>query len=462
MNKIVRADSIKLKFIFAGFLICAISLAIISLTSYTISYKITEKETNEKISEAALKFASELNTFFIENGAVLHSIVVNRETYNYNDQFLKQYVSGIYKREMQRKSAIIDVYVGFSDKRMVTGSGWVPPPDYDCTTRPWYKLAIEKDALVYTVPYLDARTKEMIITIAEPIKQNGSVIAVAAADIFVTELKNIAEKVRIGEKSYTFLLDNEQNILVHPNKDFLPIEKGLRNLSNVLDGKYKPLAQKINDGIDNKIEINDYDNTKKIVIFSKIGLPNWIFGIVISKSEYRKPLQKLLYGFLFAFIISLVAGIGIMFYLINGLVKPIEHLRIAMKRFSEKDFTSRSTIHSRDEIGELSSSYNIMADTIQEYNERLEKKIEERTEELSLSVAKLEKSNRDLTESMTKIRLLSGLLPMCSSCKKIRNDKGYWEQIEVYIRDHSEAEFSHGICPACSKKLYPEFQNEDG
>ncbi len=53
------------------------------------------------------------------------------------------------------------------------------------------------------------------------------------------------------------------------------------------------------------------------------------------------------------------------------------------------------------------------------------------------------------------IKTLKGFLSICSSCKKIRDDKGYWTQIEAYIRDHSEAEFTHGICPECFKKLYP-------
>jgi len=66
-----------------------------------------------------------------------------------------------------------------------------------------------------------------------------------------------------------------------------------------------------------------------------------------------------------------------------------------------------------------------------------------------------EKLISDLQNAMSKIRALSGMLPICSSCKKIRNDKGYWTQIELYIRDHSEAEFSHGICPDCYKRLYP-------
>ena len=63
----------------------------------------------------------------------------------------------------------------------------------------------------------------------------------------------------------------------------------------------------------------------------------------------------------------------------------------------------------------------------------------------------------ELQQALAKVKQLSGFLPICSSCKKIRNDEGYWSQIESYISDHSEAEFSHSICPQCANKLYPEF-----
>lgn len=62
----------------------------------------------------------------------------------------------------------------------------------------------------------------------------------------------------------------------------------------------------------------------------------------------------------------------------------------------------------------------------------------------------------ELQEALSKVKQLSGFLPICASCKKIRDDKGYWNQIESYIRSHSEAEFSHGICPECAEKLYPD------
>ena len=69
----------------------------------------------------------------------------------------------------------------------------------------------------------------------------------------------------------------------------------------------------------------------------------------------------------------------------------------------------------------------------------------------------------DLTKLQTalaEIHTLRGIIPICSSCKKIRTDSGAWEQIEVYIRDHSDADFSHGICPDCMKKLYPDYVDE--
>jgi len=60
-------------------------------------------------------------------------------------------------------------------------------------------------------------------------------------------------------------------------------------------------------------------------------------------------------------------------------------------------------------------------------------------------------------EALAKVKTLSGMLPVCASCKKIRDDQGYWQQIEAYISDHSEAEFSHGICPECAEKIYGEY-----
>ncbi len=89
---------------------------------------------------------------------------------------------------------------------------------------------------------------------------------------------------------------------------------------------------------------------------------------------------------------------------------------------------------------------------LREANQRLKEEIAERKR------AEDEKHNLivELQKALAEVKNLSGMLPICSSCKRVRDDKGYWQQIEAYIRDHSDADFSHGICPECAKKFYPD------
>ena len=65
---------------------------------------------------------------------------------------------------------------------------------------------------------------------------------------------------------------------------------------------------------------------------------------------------------------------------------------------------------------------------------------------------------KELQSALEKVKTLSGMLPICASCKKIRDDKGYWKQIEMFISEHSEAVFSHSFCPECAKILYPDIK----
>ena len=84
---------------------------------------------------------------------------------------------------------------------------------------------------------------------------------------------------------------------------------------------------------------------------------------------------------------------------------------------------------------------------LQKHHDQLEIKVIERTAELK--------------KALSEVKQLSGLLPICASCKKIRDGQGYWNQIEAYIRDHSEAEFTHSICQECAEKLYPGFTQKN-
>ena len=102
-----------------------------------------------------------------------------------------------------------------------------------------------------------------------------------------------------------------------------------------------------------------------------------------------------------------------------------------------------------DELDSLAMGLNMMIDDIRTSYEDLDRQ-----------KSKLTALNKQLQESLAKIQTLSGLLPICAWCKQIRNDEGYWQTVEAYIGEHSKAEFTHSICPECSKKLLSKDDNQ--
>ena len=104
----------------------------------------------------------------------------------------------------------------------------------------------------------------------------------------------------------------------------------------------------------------------------------------------------------------------------------------------------------------------LMKDRWSEINKNLELKVQEKTKDLNNKISELKTSQlksiqliKDMETTLEEVKTLSGLLPICAQCKKVRDDNGYWNQIERYIEGHSKAQFSHSICPECTKKLYP-------
>ena len=126
-------------------------------------------------------------------------------------------------------------------------------------------------------------------------------------------------------------------------------------------------------------------------------------------------------------------------------------------------------------IGAIYISMDVTAlrgakDELRRHKEQLEDLVDARTSELRNAYERLREEDTkrrevqtererligELQEALAKVKTLSGFIPICASCKKIRDDKGFWNQLEAYLSEHSEIEFSHSICPDCARKLFPE------
>jgi hypothetical protein len=119
-----------------------------------------------------------------------------------------------------------------------------------------------------------------------------------------------------------------------------------------------------------------------------------------------------------------------------------------------------SRAHEEWQVDEIFTAFIVLTIGLSIFSfRRWREQIREHAELLRLMVEK-EKMIVELQEATEKIKILRGFLPICSHCKKIRDDEGYWQQMEKYVSEHSEAQFSHGICPTCAKEHYAEFLDE--
>jgi two-component system, sensor histidine kinase len=213
-------------------------------------------------------------------------------------------------------------------------------------------------------------------------------------------------------------------------------------------------------------------------LFHTIEINETVVGtIYIMHSMEQLRRRQIQYSLTAAgiFLACFILTILLSFFFQKVITSPIFSLISTVRKIShEKNYSLRAVKRTGDEIGVLIDGFNEMVHEIQSRDLYLEEKVARRTAELKTAndnlVAEMQERRQierdrenliaELRLALNEVKTLSGLLPICCACKKIRNDKGYWLQIETYVQEHSNAEFSHGICPDCAKKLYPDFYQE--
>jgi len=171
--------------------------------------------------------------------------------------------------------------------------------------------------------------------------------------------------------------------------------------------------------------------------------------LVILKKR-KNSFQDRIYGLLFASIIfTIISELAFTFYISNyGISNIVGHyFKIFSFYLIYKAIVETGIIEPTGIIFHEIDQLNIMLKQELKKNQEKNRENEELIGELS--------------SALTKVKQLSGLLPICSNCKKIRDDKGYWNQIETYISRNSEADFSHSLCPECLAELYPDIKVDD-
>ena len=295
-----------------------------NMTSQSKLYINAEAQTN----------AGVVNEWLIEQGNIAHTITNAVAFMNTKDpDTIMNYLE---KNLSENKDALM-YYVCFGY------DGGVLPADHskldlDPTTRDWWKQAIAKNGLIYTAPYKDFASGNMIVTVAEPLKIQGEQ-AVFLADIALETLTNQVKKVSADENLQGFLLDADGAVVSHENEDFLPKEEGNTILSDAL-----------NTDVCNVSELRDYDGRMKFVSNASVDATGWTFGVtedkaVITKQIARNVIIVIALGLVMLIVVTVMTAVSV-----RKSLAPME----TMKKFVKEKVIGTQICHKqKNEIEEI-------------------------------------------------------------------------------------------------------------
>ena len=191
------------------------------------------------------------------------------------------------------------------------------------------------------------------------------------------------------------------------------------------------------------------------------GRPAMIVKISQGRPLYRQGLTVVRCFIGFFGVTALAIMVIVILFLDRSILRPLNRMAHAVSSTDVASCMEQSEITGRkDEIGALGSAIDSFLAEIREQRQKLEvvnQRLKDDIEQRRQAEAALAQERDNLKQALAQVKTLSGLLPICVHCKQIRNDKGYWEKIEKYISQHSDASFSHSICPECLRRYYPEF-----
>lgn len=188
----------------------------------------------------------------------------------------------------------------------------------------------------------------------------------------------------------------------------------------------------------------------------------YLVGIDMRADEVDNKLSQLRLTGLVSLLASILLALLFALYLSRGLTGRIDALirrcrALALGRFDEK-----IEFRTYDEFDDLIEAFNAMSDELAQARQKANQMMQELRDAHDHLDQRVKERTQELETALEKVNVLSGLLPICCSCKKIRNDEGYWQQVEQFVSMHTGARFSHSFCPECGLKYYGDILSKKG
>ncbi|NLY44841.1 MAG: hypothetical protein GX053_02460 [Tissierella sp.] len=341
-------------------LVCVLSVGIITLINYQVAIKGLEDESNNRLQLEATVISKEIDKWIAVQKERLDEIIEamivgNNFEYDYGCDYLKEAVDRTGNH----------YYMSFSDQYYLHPQR--NQPNYDPTQRGWYIGAMEiKGDFYIAPPYVDARTGNIVISIAKAFETIDGREGVISSDIQIDNLVDFVSSVAIAPDSYAFLIDDSGNIVTHINNEYNPNDQGSTNVKDILDGGLNNVTSSENLSIRNR-EVVDYDGTERFFYFDDVTESNWKIGVAIPLDYAIGASNQAILYTLIATLIVLVVSTLIGLYLSGSITRPItEAVGIAgnIGDLNLLDNIEDKNLSRKDEMGEMYNSFQNINDKL--------------------------------------------------------------------------------------------------
>lgn len=409
-----KFKSIRTKLFVSLLGICIIPLIILGAVSYfnskSIIAKKLESSSSQLLREANRGIDKELT-------AMGNNITMLANNYNFinihsNPESLP-YLMDSLKGMKESNPNVESIYIGTVGKKFYVYPATEVGAEYDPTSRPWYKDAVEnKGKVVFSDPYKDATTGETSVSISKAVEKDGQVVGVVAMDIDFDTLAKSTAEIKVGEEGYAMILDKNGLILTHPDEKLV----GTDTFSKL--PVWKEVMEK-----KNGFSTYEYNGKDKFAVYTNSPVTGWTILGAMETEELNKDTKSILVTLIIVLIITAVIATGISIFVTRSITVNINKIKDIMTKASKGDLTEIVQIKSGDEIGVLAKNFNLMIENISQILSNVEKSSQTVVDTATNLSAMTEETTASVAEVSRAIEEISnGAVQQASSTQEASNE----------------------------------------
>ncbi len=337
-------------------IVLVLALGSVGVGSYLQSSSMLVDEMNGNADSLLGMISNQVHSYFDMHLSSVRIAGANDNVKNVYSKFnAENDMMSSFKDYIEEYQDVMYVYLGTERKDFFIWPETELPEGYDPTARPWYQQAVEADTAVWTDPYVDAFTGDMIISAAMPVYDGrNKFVGVLAIDLSLANLADQISSIRIGETGYPFVFDNNYNLMVHPNQEKIGKPSAVPELQEFIKNGNTGLLE------------YTFEGEKKFAAISYVEELNWPIAASLPMNEVNAKSFVMLKAIMMIGVLTLlVAGLVNMFFS-KSIVQPIITIGNEMEKVKNGDFTVQADIKTNDEVGVLAENFNEMVSQVRE------------------------------------------------------------------------------------------------